>query len=141
MKAKANYTSLRGYRLPRDAEWEYACRAGSETAWSFGTDATLLGEYAWYAANAGGTMHAATLLKPNGMGLFDMHGNARQWCQEAYEEKGNIDIEVVEHKDGRVLRCGSLVEGAGGARSGHRNFNAVDSRHWSQGLRVARTYR
>jgi formylglycine-generating enzyme required for sulfatase activity len=140
MKVKVNYVSLRGYRLPREAEWEYACRAGTETAWSFGTDATLLGNYAWYAANAGGTMHAATLLKPNGLGLFDMHGNARQWCQEVYGGKDNKDIEDVENKDSRVLRGGTLVEGAGGARSAWRGYDPADRNWWNMGIRVARTY-
>ena len=141
MKVKANYASLRGYRLPREAEMEYACRAGTETAWPFGTDPTFLGGYAWYAANAGGTMHAATVLKPNGLGLFDMNGNALGWCQEVFGEKDNKDIEEVENKDNRVLRGGTLVQGPGGARSTKRHCDPPDRNWWDRGIRVARTYR
>jgi formylglycine-generating enzyme required for sulfatase activity len=87
MKVKPNYWQLTGYRLPRDAEWEYACRAGTVTAWSCGSDWALLGYYAWTSVNAGGEMHPVGTAKANGLGLFDMHGNAWQWCQEILTEK------------------------------------------------------
>ena len=87
MKVKANYRELSGYRLPREAEWEYACRAGTVTAWSHGSDEALLGHYAWYFVNSNSTMHPAGALKPNGLGLFDMHGNAWQWCQDIYDDE------------------------------------------------------
>jgi formylglycine-generating enzyme required for sulfatase activity len=114
-----------GYRLPTEAEWEYACRAGNDADYSFGNDAGKLGEYAWFADNSGKKTHPIGQKKPNAWGLYDMHGNVAEWCNDVFD-KGYYKVSPESNPHGPpdgslyVLRGGSWKTGAETLRSSYR---------------------
>ena len=129
------------YRLPSEAQWEYACRAGSSLSFCFGDEETELGEYAWYEDNSRESMHPAGRLKPNAWGLYDMHGNVYEWCQDWYGEypPGPVtDPEGPPAGAYRVLRGGSWDAEAGEVRSAYRLRFHPGYRYGNVGFRVAR---
>ena len=148
-KLKENYLSLTGYRLPTEAEMEYATRAGALTSRYFGETEELLPRYAWYQKNSQNQTWPVGSLKPNDLGLFDMHGTVWTWCQESYKAypagKGDEAVEdkedslVANSTDDRVLRGGSFNYQASSLRSATRLYYGPTYRGYSYGFRVART--
>jgi len=131
----------RRYRLPTEAEWEYACRAGSKTAFSFGSNASDLGLHAWYRANSNDMTHAVGGKKPNAFGLYDMHGNVLEWCSDWYDEKYHASSSATDPKGPdsgsfRVLRGGSWDREPRVVRCAYRGFYTPFYRLTSRGIRV-----
>jgi len=127
------------YKLPTEAQWEYAARAGTTTRFSFGDDETLLGEYAWYSDNTDKPKPVGTL-KPNNLGLHDMHGNVWEWCLDWYGDYGagkQVDPEGPETGGLRVIRGGSWYNNAQYCRSAYRIQYQPDDRNHNLGFRVA----
>jgi formylglycine-generating enzyme required for sulfatase activity len=129
----------RVYRLPTEAEWEYACRSGSKSAYSFGESSKSLGDYAWFDENSNGQTHPVGQKKPNAWGLYDMLGNVWEWCSDWYGEypKGAVSDPTGPIKGSdRVLRGGGWYDGAAYCRPADR-VGLVPSLRYSFGFRLA----
>jgi formylglycine-generating enzyme required for sulfatase activity len=136
-------SSGEGYRLPKEAEWEYACRAGSTTRYSFGDDAARLGEAAWYSDNSGGKTHPVGQKQPNAWGLYDMHGNVWEWCWDRFDANDNrpspgADPLSTSQAALRVLRGGCWLDAPRHARSANRSGLSLRKAGYNLGFRVAR---
>jgi formylglycine-generating enzyme required for sulfatase activity len=130
----------RVYRLPTEAEWEFACRAGTTIGYSFGNDDSLLGDFAWFSENAGNRTHAVGQKRPNAWGLYDMHGNVFEWCSDRFGDYtgGAVsDPQGVASGSNRVFRGGSWLNSAGHCRSAYRGRDDPSIRYYVLGFRLA----
>ena len=127
------------YRLPSETEWEYACRAGTSTKYSFGDDESEFGTYGWYSDNSGKKTHPVGSKQPNAWGLYDMHGNVWEWCQDWYGDhpSGSVtDPGGAASGSHHVLRGGSWFDLAGVCRSSDRLMGWPSNRRDDFGFRV-----
>ncbi len=147
-KLKENYQSLTGYRLPTEAELEFAIRAGAVTSRFYGESEELLGKYAWFLGNSDERTWPVGSKKPNDLGLFDMLGNVACWTQEQYkpilqEEKKTSNTKkpasAPKLPNSRNIRGGSFQNQASNVRSAARSLGAPNSAYINVGFRVART--
>jgi formylglycine-generating enzyme required for sulfatase activity len=146
------------YRLPTEAEWEYSCRAGTTSEYSFGDDPALLDEYAWYSNNAWNIgekyPHTVGQKQPNVWGLYDMHGNVGEWCHDWYDlydlykrgaledplgpKQSEISPEISKFGLQRILRGGTCLQTAFLARSAARLPHGPEIPHFASGFRPVR---
>jgi formylglycine-generating enzyme required for sulfatase activity len=128
----------KGYRLPTEAEWEYACRAGTTTLYSSGGSVDSAG---WYKDNSGGATHSVGRKKANAWGLYDMHGNVREWCWDwygIYPDSAQADPTGATSGSHRVIRGGSWDADARYLRSAYRSYATPSSRYFILGFRLVR---
>lgn len=128
-------------RLPTEAEWEYACRAGSNEKYFFGHDSSELKDYAWYKENSEKVTHNVGSKKPNAWGFYDMYGNVWEWCSDRYADNyastpRDGSKYMVRSEKGMVLRGGSWSGIAQKCRSGIRINLGANSRNYFVGFRV-----
>jgi formylglycine-generating enzyme required for sulfatase activity len=141
---KLSQATGKTYTLPSEAQWEYACRAGSTAKWCFGSDERQLGEYAWHDANSNYQTHRVGQKRWNAWGLYDMHGNVWEWCQDWYHDSYSgspTDGSSWETPTGRfrVIRGGYWFFRAANCRSAGRYGGPPDGRFNFVGFRLART--
>ena len=136
------YTAMnkKGFRLPTEAEWEWAAKGGTEDKWAGTNDESKLGEYAWYRANSGWKTHEVKTKKPNGYGLYDMSGNVWEWCWDWYRNTtpagGQDPTGPADSGSNRVRRGGSWLDGAGCAARAYRDNRRPGGSDSNLGLRV-----
>ena len=142
-----DYLERTGYRLPTEGEWEYACRAGTVTTRFFGNSDLLVGKYGWHVGNSDDRTWPVGLLRPNGLGLFDVYGNVWEWCADYFGklpmntiEAPFLDVPKTSVSKGYILRGGSITNRASALRSALREFEVAHyDRNHNVGFRVART--
>jgi formylglycine-generating enzyme required for sulfatase activity len=147
MQIKPHHLKLRGYRLPTEAEWEYACRAGSVTSRYFGRTAELLPRYGWILKNAGDRAWPVGQLRPNEVGLFDALGNAAEWVEDPaqlymtgqQDDVDNLRFEVIHNQRLCLFRGGSFYDMPAYSRSANRSGQSPSNPLNSMGFRACRT--
>ncbi|WP_099468967.1 formylglycine-generating enzyme family protein [Konateibacter massiliensis] len=136
---KLSELAQRNITLPTEAQWEYACRSGSDTKWFFGASEESAGEYGWIDSNAQGTTHPVGLKKPNPWGVYDMYGNVQEWCLDWYADSysGTASKDPQGAKDGasRIIRGGGWGDFPDNARSAYRNASGEEIENDGIGFR------
>lgn len=138
-RAAGRIGTNRVFRLPKEAEWEYACRAGTSTRFSYGEDPgySQLTNYGWYKANSDGTTHPVGQKLPNPWGLYEMHGHVFEWCQDLYvQHLGGATHGSKRPSQTRVFRGGLWDGSAGYCRSAYRGHSVPGGRSCYIGFRV-----
>ncbi|MBX3730770.1 MAG: formylglycine-generating enzyme family protein [Candidatus Sumerlaeia bacterium] len=132
--------SGRTVTLPTEAQWEYACRAGTPTRYSFGDGQAALPNYAWFSSNSGNQTQPVRARQPNAWGLYDMHGNVLEWCLDFYVDSfpGGIETDPAGPSSGwdHVIRGGSFYDEPAYLRSADRSKSAPGNRVKAIGFRV-----
>jgi formylglycine-generating enzyme required for sulfatase activity len=131
------------YRLPTEAEWEFACRSGSTNKYSFGDNENELGDYAWYDKNSNRQTHPVAQKRPNAWGLYDMHGNVSEWCQDWYDDypTGTVtDPKGPPSGQHTVLRGGSWLSNASVVQAAFRGEDYPIVRCNDIGFRLVRNF-
>ena len=136
------YAKHYGERLPTEAEWEYACRAGAKTTWSFGDEASRLADFVWFKKNAGKEIHPVGEKPANAWGVCDMPGTVWEWCADWYDETYYSFSQITNPKgpsqrEYRVLRGGSRLNGATRVRAANRGASTPDDKDGTIGFRCA----
>lgn len=129
-----------GYRLPTEAQWEFACRAGTTTPWFFGNQESSIGDYAWIDRNSEGRSHYVGTVKSNPFDLFDMTGNVWEWCQDWYHPQGGmsaLDPLGPETGPARILRGADWASTSVGCSSAFRGYALTGTRDRNGGFRVS----
>ena len=149
MTIRADALSRTGYRLPTEAEWEYACRSGTGTSRYYGVSVNMLESYAWFLATSPHRAQLCGIRSPNDLGLFDMLGNVCEWCQEraldyepgkgVLEDDIHIQLSIID-KYARVIRGGEFNYQPADVRSANRYRDQPSNGNIVGGFRLARTY-
>ena len=130
--------------MPSEAEWEYACRAGTTTAWSFGDDVAMLGKHAWFKENSAGNDPPVGKKAPNPWGLYDMHGYNWEWCQDDWaadykDAPTDGSARSVDGAKDKVIRGGAWPTPADTTKSAYRTHAAADRRDDTIGFRCVKS--
>jgi hypothetical protein len=143
MKIPANFLRRTGYRLPTEIEWQDVCEANTDTSFSFGEPLELLQRYGWYQDNSHSRTWPVGRLRPNALGMFDMHGNVGEWSQDRWQrnaKRASSESETIKSDSDRVLRGGAFNDNPDFVRFSHRSDAAPSAHGFNIGFRLARTY-